>query len=392
MPQDDFAAEGGPGRFAKWTEAYGQELERLRRRREASKLPMISAASVKSTRRIWLYPDWLPQDELTLLVGAANVGKTTLLNALVAGVTRGKGHQLHPKLAPHGSGYVLMVNREDDAATIIRPGLEAAGADLAKVRFIDGQTGSDGESPFSFANERDMDRLLGFAEQINGNLGLITVDPVYFAVDGDFGNNTKARAAYERLASIARRLRCAVLGVAHTVRSAEGKGLLSRVAGPPAIREVPRGIMLMAKIASGPTTNGGTHILIHAKNKGRMQDGFEYRIAPTEATCRLVITGELIGEPEDLIRDADRSKPAKSTSKFDRAVGLLLEILNSGPRLRIEIERLAQQRGISLGTLLNAKTQLGIVPKKRNGDGRSVWRLSDAADVAVQTGVAANDP
>lgn len=377
---------------SKWNDPqYIAQMKAVDWMRECNKLDVQTASDVPSESKKSVYPDWLLEGELTALAGPPGSGKTTFACALAAGVTIGKSYSLHRELTPSGSGHVIIINREDDRAKGLKARLEAAGADLDKVHFIGGKIASGDDSPFSLSSERDMNRLVGLAERLDNRVGLLIVDPIYFAVDGDPNSDYKAREAYERLTALSKRLTCAILGMAHTVRNTRGKDILGRVAGPRAVREVPRGVMLLSKISNGPTETGGTHVLVHAKNsEGRMDGGFEYRITPVEVhgqngtnlTPKFVVTRQLVGSGDDILNQADCGVPVEKVSKFDGAVKFLRAVLKDGPRPWIEIEELAHEAGVKNGTLMNAKTFLKIDTEKRKVDGRSLWRLPDSEDTS----------
>jgi len=369
----------------KWDDPeYIKRLEKLEQEREALKLPIIEASSIITQPVRWIYDHWLAEEELTVLAGPPGAGKTTFACAIATGITKGNGYQLHPGFKVNGNGHVLFINNEDSMHSTLLPRLIAAGANLDFVHFISTRTRKNGETPFSFKNERDVNRLIGINRTLVNNIGLIVVDPIYFAVDGDHGNNFKARQAYEGLASLAKILGCAVLGIAHTVRNPSGKEPLARIFGPSALREVPRGIMLLNNIVSGPTANGGTHVLVHAKNSlGKIDGGFEYCLQELDIAdpnsplkgLKFTITDEKFGSAEDILKEADRPKPVETANKTELAKEFLQTILKSGPKLFIEIDELAKKAGVTNGTLQLAKSNLNIETKRRNGDGRSVWSL-----------------
>ena len=366
---------------------YASQNEERHRHRESNKLKMQTASAVAPASQVWIFDNVLLEGELAVLSAVPGAGKTLWTCLLAAGITRGPSFPLGHGLTSKGIGHVFILNSEDDLSATLRLRLEAAGANLDMVHFIKGSTEFGHDRPFSFANDQDVERLAGQAELLHNNLALIIVDPIYSAVDGDPNNNFKAREAYQRLAAVAKRLKCAVLGIAHDVKNPQGKEPLARISGPPALREVPRLIMLLKKIKEGPTKTGGTHILVRAKNNnGKMDGGFEYRIQEAEIagqngpikTLKLDITAELIGSAEDLIKEADHYNQVETIGKLEVAVRFLRRILKDGPRPRLEIDELAIEHDIKPGTMINAKDTLKIVTKKRNGDGRSVWSLPDS--------------
>lgn len=344
---------------------------------DIQKLVLTKASSEPPLPEKWLYPNWLEQGELTVLFGDPSVGKTNLTCALAAGVSRGEGFELSPGLVSQGDGFVIFVNREDKSELRLRPRLMAAGANMDRIRFIEKDTG------FSFSSEEDLNRLEGHSKLFNNNIGLIVIDPIYHAVNGDYRNEYKARQAYEGLATLARRLNCAILGISHTTSKTIGKSPLNRLDGPPAIKQVPRAAMLLSMIAHGPTERGGTRVLIHAKNNnGTTDGGFECRIDAVDLPDQTVygpqpkitITGELMGSADELIRDADRLTQAERGTKTKFAEEFLRTILANGSKYRLDIEPLAIKAGITIGTLMLAYANLKVVAVKGE-KGRSKWSL-----------------
>src|SRR5947207_562030 len=85
---------------------------------------------------------------MTLVAGPPGLAKTTLLCEMAARISRG---QLEGSLMGRPASVVLM-SGEDSLANTLRPRCEAAGADLARVYFV--ELGDDG-----FALPDDLDRL-----------------------------------------------------------------------------------------------------------------------------------------------------------------------------------------------------------------------------------------
>src|SRR5262249_31733160 len=79
----------------------------------------------------WLWRGWVPLGKVTVLDGDAGLGKSTLLLDLAARVSTGAEM---PDGTPGPRAGVVVVSAEDGLGDTIRPRLEAAGADLRRVR------------------------------------------------------------------------------------------------------------------------------------------------------------------------------------------------------------------------------------------------------------------
>ena len=108
----------------------------------------------------WLWPGFLPAAMLTILGGAPGCGKTTIALSLAATVTSGGAW-------PGGMGRStigdVLIWSGEDAHPVLAARLEAMGADMRRVHFIDGISGSEGEA---FDPGRDMPLLEATAERL----------------------------------------------------------------------------------------------------------------------------------------------------------------------------------------------------------------------------------
>jgi KaiC/GvpD/RAD55 family RecA-like ATPase len=83
----------------------------------------------------WLWDGRIPRGKLTVLDGEPGIGKSTLALDLAAKVSRGAAMPLS-RSAPNAPGNVIIFSGDDDLADTVRPRLEAAGADLTRIRPI----------------------------------------------------------------------------------------------------------------------------------------------------------------------------------------------------------------------------------------------------------------
>jgi KaiC/GvpD/RAD55 family RecA-like ATPase len=84
----------------------------------------------------WLWDGRIAMGKVSLLEGEPGIGKSTLALDLAARVSRGAVMPLTKGAAAAGADVVIF-SGDDDLADTVRPRLEAAGADLTRIRPID---------------------------------------------------------------------------------------------------------------------------------------------------------------------------------------------------------------------------------------------------------------
>jgi hypothetical protein len=82
----------------------------------------------------WLWFPYIPLRKLTILEGDPGGGKSFVMCAFAAAVSRGQGL---PTAAPVEPRNVFMMSAEDGLSDTLRPRLDAVGADLERVFALD---------------------------------------------------------------------------------------------------------------------------------------------------------------------------------------------------------------------------------------------------------------
>lgn len=100
-----------------------------------TELKLISMRDIQTEDVQWLWYPYLPRGKLTIVQGDPGEGKTTFVLAVISALTRGEplpecGQAPEPV-------NVIYQTAEDGLADTIKPRLEAAGADCARVLVID---------------------------------------------------------------------------------------------------------------------------------------------------------------------------------------------------------------------------------------------------------------
>ena len=82
----------------------------------------------------WLWPGYFPRGKLVEIIGDPDQGKSLIIACLSASITAGIPYP--DGFSSSVTGNVIIISTEDDKEDTLRPRLEAAGADLTRVRLI----------------------------------------------------------------------------------------------------------------------------------------------------------------------------------------------------------------------------------------------------------------
>ncbi|MCB9838401.1 MAG: AAA family ATPase [Phycisphaeraceae bacterium] len=321
-----------------------------------TELADVHAESVR-----WVWPGVLAAGKLTLLAGDPGLGKSFITLDLAARVTNGG------PWPPDGSGPVgeprgvVLLSAEDDPADTIRPRLDAAGADIARICLLDGLRLADGAY-----DEFDLQRHIAMLEEVlesKRDIGLVIIDPISaYTGHADTHNNASVRALLKPLSTLAQDYRCAVLTVTHLRKGGSG-GALYRTMGSLAFTAAARSVWAVMKEKDRPTSR----LFLPVKsNIGADSEGYRYTIEE----------GRVAWDPEPVPYDADEGMfgtkaPGAATAE---QVEWLRSRLATGPVASGDVERSCKKSGYSWESIRkHAKVILGVRSVKR--DKQWFWTL-----------------
>ena len=327
-------------------------------------------ADVEAREVDWLWERRIPKGRLTLLAGVPGCGKSFITIDLAARVSRGRAM---PDGATCEAGAVLLACAEDDPSDTIRPRLEAAGADLARVTLLEGvfqgrPSQSAHPSSFTLENVEALDRALRI-----GNYALVVIDPIgsYLGAKVDAHRENEIRAVLQPVADLARAHDVAVVLVAHT-RKAAAVHADDLVLGSRGFTGLARSVL---------------HCMIHPDDEDRrlLLPGKNNLAKPAPG---LALT--IGGEPAKVLWD-DHPVSMTAAEVLARASGgggdgaraeaeeWLRDELCEGPKPAVEIRARAESDGIAKRTLDRAKSKLGVVSTREGyaSDGRWVWVMPE---------------
>ena len=169
----------------------------------------------------WLWPGRLPLGKVITLDGDPGKGKSTLALTFGAIVTTGGEW-------PDGSqcdypGDVILMSAEDGLADTVRPRLDAAGGDPARVHAVQGvplPLDDDGEA-LRMATLADIDLLRRLIKRTSARLVIVDVLMAYLPTGTDSYRDQDVRQVLARMAALAESTGCAILLLRHLNK---GKG------------------------------------------------------------------------------------------------------------------------------------------------------------------------
>lgn len=342
--------------------------------------PIVWMSELQSERPDWLWKGYLCRSSLHMLAGQGGVGKTTLSVALAAIVSRGgvfpDGYRLEQ------AKDVLYFTTEDDINMTVHPRMRAAGADMHRVGIIpEVPAGKKGEM-VPFDPSKHMHLVPGICTRSRKDIGLVIIDPIVSAIQGDHNKNEEVRRGLEPVLAMAKKLRCAVLGITHVGKGKQGASASERMLGSTAFTNVARITMFAVKVEHGDGTET-RHIAKEKANITSANGGFIYSLEQTDLDDIEDVNYIKWGAYDDrnaseILQEGDR--PVEEKSAFDEACEFLKEILSSGPVDVKDIETAARREGISTITLKRAKKSCKVeseIHRGTTGGRTSRWHWPD---------------
>ena len=348
---------------------------------------LIRASDVtpKAVRYVW--PNRFACGKFHMIAGEAGLGKTQLAVDMAKTVSTGGAWPCGEGFAPQGD--VVFASVEDDLEDTMRPRLEAAGADLARVHFAQIKTRT-GQRMFNLLV--DLDTLGKKLAELDGKVRLVIIDPINACLSpiGDRRLNTNSvtdvRAALDPLAAFAAKHDIAVVGITHLTK-AKGGSALARVVGSVAFGATARSVFIVSR-------EKGTNCRIFAaakNNLGPDMDGLAFEVEQRNLTGE--IQGAVVAWVEPVPTTAEEAMVSAigSHTTSSGAKEFLKELLRDGGMDQKDVVRAGKEAGFTERNLRTAREALGIKPQKEGfaGAGRWIWQLPSAP---VLTLVVDNSP
>jgi energy-coupling factor transporter ATP-binding protein EcfA2 len=329
----------------------------------------MNGNEVQSVEIDWLWESFIPNGLLTLITGESGSGKSTLLCALAAGLSSGKSIDGKSNVAP---GNVLLFCPEEEPSFILKPRLVAHGAALERCLF--GDYSPDRSMLSRLVLPADVRRLSLMVKLHRARL--VILDPITAYIGGglDMKDDIGVRRLLEELQLLAMDTGAAFVFTRHFRKSREGS-ILDRVGGNAAWTQFPRTVLTCGTHPDNPAER----VLVSAKpSLTGAVSSVAFRIEKVGLVGRLTLTGACSVTSEDLsLQPADAAERDALTD----ACAFLNDFLHEGEQTAKECGRIAEESGISRGTLRRAKVKLGIcsIPRGPNAQRYHAWSLPESS-------------
>jgi hypothetical protein len=341
---------------------------------------LVTLSDIQPDRVRWLSRGRLAAGKITILDGDPGLGKSTLLCEIAARITRGEAL---PEGQPGEPRSVVMLSAEDDLHDTIRPRLDAAGGDPARViSFVTVPT--SGGEPRPFVIPRDVPLLEIVVSRLRA--ALVIIDPFVAFLDRRFNasNDQDVRRALAVMKTVAERTGAAIVAVRHLNKTSAANPLY-RGGGSIGIIGAARSALLLAADPEDPERR------ILAVSKGNLARppaalAFRLQEVPNSDVARVVWEGESRWTAQALLAEAAQGEQERSA--VDEAREWLRVALADGPRPAKEVLRAAEAAGITRNTLYAAKQAEAVrAGKSRTRHGPWVWSHDAAGKDPVGSGI-----
>jgi putative DNA primase/helicase len=324
----------------------------------ASELLFAPADSFEIEATDWLWPNIIACGDLTLLGGAPGMGKSQVAIYAAATVSRGGAW-------PDGSraqrGSVILCETEDRPGSALRPRLEAAGADLARVLF--------GKHMGLSAN---MAALAAQAERLP-DLRLLVLSPVLTFFGPTSNDDNTVRAKLRPLLEWAASRNVAVLGIIHPLKT----GSAEVFAGCDAYRRACRAAWRLAfdPADNEPIERRKRRLMVAAKVNNAPDDfRLGYRIEGVELPGG-ISTSRVVFSQHPALAEAPK---ARTLNPADARAWLTAQLAD-GPRSSGQLKETMEAAGLSWEStkpaLYRAAADLNIARLPILGSRLKLWVL-----------------
>ena len=270
-------------------------------------------------------------------------------------------------------GNVIILSDEDSLEKTIHPRLEANGANLDKIHYLDGIGEGDSNSDCKLFNlKSNLNELETMINEIK-EVSMIVVDPLSAYLSGiDSYKNTDVRSILSQLSNLAGKYDIAIVGVEHPPKSSNGRAM-NQVGGSIAFVAASRSAYLVIK---DPEDEERRLFLKIKNNLSNYSGGISFTVESHNLLNGIEISKVVWGD-EPVTITADEVLSYYNQTEFQHKKELRVKWvkgeLADGPKNAAEVKKKALNEGMTDKEFRNAKKDAGVSSNKTDFDGG--WNL-----------------
>ncbi|GHU39636.1 hypothetical protein FACS1894105_14400 [Clostridia bacterium] len=166
-------------------------------------LKLLTINEIQAEEVKWMWEPYIALGKITLVQGDGGIGKSTMLLAIAAAVTRGEEVGGSGVYAPPAAA--IYQSAEDGYADVVKPRLLRLGANCDRVHVID-----ESDNPLTLSDERIEQAI------VKADAKLFILDPLQAYLGGsDMHSVNGIRPLMKRLSAVAERTGCALILISH---------------------------------------------------------------------------------------------------------------------------------------------------------------------------------
>jgi archaellum biogenesis ATPase FlaH len=317
-------------------------------------LKLINMSDVEVEKIDWLWHPYIAYGKITVIQGDPGTGKTTMILAIAAAVTKGEAFPENEAVTVAEPTNVIFQTAEDGLGDTVKPRLLQAGADCSRVIVID-----ESEKELSLSDTRVEEALTRTGAK------LFILDPLqaYLGAGVDMHRANEVRPVLKKISLLAEKTGCAIVVVGHLnkgTNQSQYRGL-----GSIDIQAAARSVLTVGRI------KGNQYMRAFAHGKSN--------IAPEGPSIAFELNPgsgfRWIGTHPVTIEELLSGKLDKETAA-ERAQDLLTTELTGKTIPANDVFDMASALDISDKTLKRAKPIAGVRSFKKNN--RWFWTIDDA--------------
>ncbi|MFL5846713.1 MAG: AAA family ATPase [Solirubrobacteraceae bacterium] len=330
-----------------------------------------TASAVAPAPARWAWQGRFALGNINLLAGREGLGKTTVMEGLLALATQGR---LEGDLLGEPVDVIYCTAEDSIEATLVPRFLAAAG-DPTRMHFLAMRTEDKGATLHSTLTLPGDNALL--ADAIDAvRARIVVLDPLVGFMDSSFNSHRDqhVRRILGPLAHMASSRDMSVIGLIH-MNKGESNDALTRISGSVGFAAAARSVLVLAADPDDPEgERGHQRILAHAKcNLGRKQTSITGRIDAAVirtdddqviTTSKFVLVGESDRNASDLMAPAATSEERGVKAK---AKAFLLDVLADGPMPSRQLKEEAQEAGLTWRAIERAQAEMPSVSPRKVG-------------------------